>query len=336
VKLSRLFAQYLKYLEIERGAALATRVAYQIDFDQFLRFLEDAKPADDRRSRDNLTFFTAEALRDFQYSLADHRFAAASIARKLAVLGGFGRWLEDWNHLDKNPARRLNRPKRPRAIPRHLALDAYRRLMALPLPRMEDVLRSLLAYAGLRRGEILALTVADVRLEDRRLPSGVTVAGYVRVLGKGGRERVIPFGRALKDRLVDYLLSRGALEPGRRLFEVAPGRALSPRRFNALVARWGRAAGVAGLHPHQFRHTFATLLLAHGANLREIQELLGHADLGTTQIYAAALPDHLAQTVLRLPDLERAEPSVLGASDGSGLEPPPVSSITKTDDVTAT
>lgn len=200
--------QYLKYLEVERGASPATLVAYRTDFDQFLPFLDDSKPADERRSRDNLVFFTAEALRDFQYYLADRRFASASIARKLAVLSGFGRWLEDWDHLAKNPARRLPRPKKPRAIRRHLSLDEYRRVMLLPLSRRDALLRGLLSYAGLRRAEIVGLKVADARVEERRLPTGVTVSGYLRIAGRrgptprrprpsGGSRPTVPFREGL-------------------------------------------------------------------------------------------------------------------------------------------
>lgn len=294
----RELADFLDYCRLERRLAPLTCSAYERDVGACLAFLEreridtvsDVRPADLRR------FLAEEATR---------RPAPSSQARTVAALKCFFRFLVENEQLERDPALVLRTPKKREALPdvldrRELArlLDATER--GDVWKRKHDgkrerdrLLLALFAYAGLRRSELLGLDWADVDLERRLL--------RVR-RAKGGRQRVVPIHPALEPLFLDYLRVR-ARDPEPALFVGVHGRRLSQTILTQTFLRYARAAGVTErkrVTPHTLRHVFASELLRAGANLRQIQELLGHKHLDSTQRYTRVTAHELRGAVKRL------------------------------------
>jgi integrase/recombinase XerC len=279
-------AAFDEHLAAERNFSSHTRRAYASDLRQLAVFLGPAADPVQVRPADVRAF------------LADchRRLAAATVGRKLAALRSFFGHLVRTGLLGADPSLGLPAPRTPRRLPRPLAVDDCELLAeserGAPSPR-DLALVELLYGAGLRIAEACALAVRDVDL--RR--------GEVRVLGKGGRERVVPIPAAARAALLRYL---GAQRPGaaageplfaaQRRPEGAPLRPLGPREARRILRRRARAVGIADrVHPHRLRHSYATHLLDMGADLREIQELLGHRSLSTTQKYTAVSAERLVE-----------------------------------------
>jgi integrase/recombinase XerC len=306
-----------RHLSAERGCSAHTRRAYGADLAQLAAHLgEGARP--ETVSADDLRAFLADCHR---------RLHPASVGRKLAAVRSFYRWLVREGHASVDPSATLSAPKQPRRLPRPLAVDDCEALIERePRPARSPKARSpaaeararlralrdralveLLYGAGLRVGEAVALDVRDVDLLGRE----------VRVLGKGRKERSVPLPRAAREALGRWLEARR--RPGYQaeplfpsLAPRAPERRLDERSVRRLLARRATAAGVAdAVHPHRLRHSYATHLLDMGADLREIQELLGHASLSTTQRYLAVSAERLFEVY------DRAHPRAR-RSGGSG------------------
>jgi integrase/recombinase XerC len=290
------------YLRAQRGLSLHTARAYRSDLHQFAESVGAKAPSALRP--DDVRHFLAER------HAAD---APASRGRKLAALRAFFRFLVREGVLAADPSTGIPAPRTPRRLPRPLAVDDCQALMtagSATLPRAASAARlglagaseetgllrdaalvELLYGAGLRVGELVALDVRDVDL----------TRGEVRVLGKGGKERVVPLPAAAREALAAWLALRrrpGVL--GEPLFTALRARkGEAPRRLDARdarrrLARRALAAGLADrVHPHRLRHSYATHLLDMGADLRAIQELLGHASLSTTQKYTAVSAERL-------------------------------------------
>jgi len=287
-----------RHLVAERNASEHTRRAYASDLAQLATFLgADATP--DR--------VTPDAVRAFLASLHG-TLHPASVARKLAALRSVFRFLVREETIASDPTAGLRGPKQPRRLPRPLSVDdcqslveidplAPRRLRAAARERdgaerlRDRALLELLYGAGLRVGEAVALDVRDVDL----------LAREVRVLGKGRKERVIPLPQAARQALGAWLESRRA--PGYQAEPLFPSlgpkarrRRMDVRTVRRLLGRRAVSAGVAGrVHPHRLRHSYATHLLDMGADLRSIQELLGHTSLSTTQRYTAVSAARLVE-----------------------------------------
>jgi integrase/recombinase XerC len=230
-------------------------------------------------------------LRGYLAHLQGRGLAPATVARRLATLRTFFAFALARGWLDRDPARALRGPRLRRRLPRVLREDEAAALVeaptgpaARPRPpalRLRDrAILECLYGSGLRVEELCRLEVSDLDLGG----------GTLRVRGKGGRERVVPVGEYAREAVAAYLAEgRPKLagpRSGRALWLGARGRRLAPRTVRALVADHGRAAGLHGrVHPHLLRHSFATHLLDHGADLRSVQEMLGHARLRTTQVY---------------------------------------------------
>jgi len=289
----RALREFELHLSAERAASPETRRAYLSDVRGFGRFLgADARP-------------DAAAAPDVFRWLADlqRRLEPSTVARKLASLRSFYRFLAREGVCSADPTLGIPAPRSPQRLPRPIAVDecealaeadAPARSAAFPAARLRDrALVELLYGAGLRVGELVSLDVRDADL--RR--------GEVRVWGKGGKERIVPLPGAAREALAAWLGPRQ--RPGflaEPLFtSLRPGaggerRRLSTRDVRRTLARRARRAGVAGrIHPHRLRHSYATHLLDMGADLREIQELLGHASLSTTQKYTGVSAERLLQ-----------------------------------------
>lgn len=274
--MQKAIAAFLRHLDRERNASPHTVKAYGEDLAQFAAHLEDelgraARPAD----VDHLL------IRSFLARLHRRALKKSSSARKLASLRTFFRFLCREGVLDRNPARALLSPKLERKIPAHLEEREVAQLLALRGDGAAEVraraLLELLYATGIRCAELVGLDLAEVDLDAR----------MVRVLGKGRKERVVPFGSPARDALVAYLAVRARAHPKTdALFVNARGGRLTDRSVRRILVRQlQRAALDRRVSPHALRHSFATHLLERGADLRAIQELLGHASLSTTQRY---------------------------------------------------
>ena len=288
--MERLQREFLEYLRFNRNASAHTARAYAGDLRQLLDFARrrlgrEPAPADlDHR-----------LIRAFLADLYERGRARASSARTLAAIRSFCRYLRREGILDDNPAALVAAPRPEQRMPAHLDVADMDVLLAAPdaatpLGRRDRAILELLYASGLRLSELVGLDLDDVNLGGR----------VVRVRGKGGRERIVPFHQRAADAIRDYLPVRhrlcapagpeAAVRPAGRgrdpLFVNYRGGRLSGRSVDRLLRRYVALSSTRlGISPHALRHSFATHLLERGADLRSIQELLGHARVGTTQRY---------------------------------------------------
>jgi integrase/recombinase XerC len=282
--LNALIADWLEHLEAERRLSPHTVRAYGGDLERFVAFAAEflGRRAADLRAEE----VDALAVRSFVAALGRRGTGRRSQGRALSALRSFFRWSCRVGALAANPAARVRTPKAPRTLPRHLRPGEIEALIEAPageapLARRDRALLELLYATGVRVSEAIGLDWRDVDLPGRSAA----------VLGKGGKERLVPFGRPAEAALRAWRESWDAVrrvgaEAGEPVFLNARGGRLTDRSARRIVERWVEEAALArGVHPHTLRHTFATHLLEAGADLRAIQELLGHASLATTQRY---------------------------------------------------
>jgi integrase/recombinase XerC len=289
ISLSRAIEGFERYVADERRFSPRTVLAYRSDLDRFADFWEN-EFAHESAAKTALSKLDTLAVRSYLAALHRAKLANRSISRHLSTLRSFFRWACREGHLAASPAKGLPSPRVPKTLPRALTLPDTERLLDADeedglVPERERALFELLYATGLRVSEAAGLDLEDVDFSSR----------LVRVTGKGRRERIVPFGEAAEDALRAWLPSRGALRHRGRsrehgseepLFVNARGGRLTSRSMARLLKRRLRAAGLPEeISPHALRHTFATHLLQAGADLRTIQELLGHASLSTTQKY---------------------------------------------------
>jgi len=273
-------ALFLKYLAVEKDASPHTVRSYRSDLTQFREFAAAHGAA-------SVDAVDTSLVRGYLAHLHARRLEPASIARQLAALRSWCRFLVRRGVLTRNVARDVRSPRLPRRLVSFLPIDETVTLVSTPGAdarwRARDLAILELLYAsGLRVSELVGLDVADVDRRERT----------VRVLGKGRKERIVPFGAKAEAALARHLAARGgAAGP---LFGNARGGRLSARGVHTVVRRAARAAGITRrVSPHTLRHTFATHLLDAGADLRAIQEFLGHSRLSTTQRYTHVGSDQL-------------------------------------------
>jgi integrase/recombinase XerC len=283
------FVLHLRRRDVSRH----TVTAYENDVATFLKHTSQIRqtPLDELTPADVDAF----AIRAFLGELHKQRISATSSARKLSAIRTFVKFLRREDLLENDPSSLVAAPKKPQTIPAHLTIDEMSKLLEMPdastpLGRRDRAILELFYASGLRLSELVGLGIEDVNLSSR----------IVRVLGKGRKERLIPFNTATADAIRAWLKdrnttgqraeSRGQTKHDRRvaapLFLNYRGGRLSTRSVDRLVRRYVALCGAKfGISPHALRHSFATHLLANGADLRAIQELLGHARLSTTQRY---------------------------------------------------
>lgn len=277
---------FADFLALEAGHSPHTVASYRRDMERLAAFAVPrgaADPAD----------LTPALLREFIFALKDLGLAGSTIRRQVSAIRTWCRFLVGEGMLDRDPSERLETPRRWRTLPEVLSVAEVEALLAAPsldqpLAWRDRTLLELGYGAGLRVSELCGLTMGDLLLSD----------GLVRVLGKGSKERLVPIGRKVIGTLGVYLHGlRAELDRGRtqgRVLLNARGAPLSRVGAWGIVKRQTRAAGIErSVTPHTLRHSFATHLLEGGADLRAVQEMLGHADLSTTQIYTHVDRDYL-------------------------------------------
>jgi integrase/recombinase XerC len=283
---------FLQHLELNRNVSRHTVAAYGSDVSQLLTFAAGFLGIP--RARLTPAHLDIALIRAFMAALYKERQSRASVGRKLSAIRTFSRFLQREGWIDANPTVLTVSPKRDQKVPAHLSTDEMTRLLETPddsarLGRRDRAILELFYASGLRLSELVGLDLEDVNLGRR----------VVRVMGKGRRERQVPFNTATATALRAWLKDRAALRASvppadiRRahprqepLFVNARGSRLTGRSIERLVARYVVSSGTrTGISPHALRHSFATHLLERGADLRAIQELLGHVQLSTTQRY---------------------------------------------------
>ena len=278
----------MAYLADERRFSPRTILAYGTDLERFSSFWE-GEFGETPASKTPLSKIDTLAVRSHVASLHRARLSNRSLARHLSALRSFLKWACREGHIERNLAKGLPSPRAPKTLPRALTLSDTETLLdtgdETPFPERERALFELLYATGLRVSEVSALDLEDVDLSSRML----------RAQGKGRKERIVPFGEEAEEALRAWLPVRSSLrepvsrqgnDPAEPLFVNARGGRLTTRSMARVLKRRLKAAGLpAEISPHALRHTFATHLLQAGADLRAIQELLGHASLSTTQKY---------------------------------------------------
>lgn len=276
--------QFCRYLDTERNVSPHTLAAYRSDLEQFADFLS-------RQEREVLPAQVDHiAIRHYLAQL--HKgHAKSSIGRKLSAIRALFRFLLREGKVEKNPAELVSTPKKEKRLPFHLNIDQVSALVGAPagasgLPLRDRAVLETLYSCGIRVSELTGMNVGDLDLSG----------GLARVMGKGGKERIVPVGSHARTALASYLDERGNPSPGDPLILNARGGRLTRRSVARIVdAHMLLIATMRKVSPHTLRHTFATHLLEGGADLRAIQELLGHASLSTTQKYTHVSIDRLME-----------------------------------------
>jgi len=288
----RLIGRFVEYLTHERGLSEHTVRAYHSDLERLLDFL--ARWLEREPEAVGLESIDRVALRAFLTELGAEGLSKRSQGRAVAAIRAFFRWAGRVGEAAANPAAELRTPKAPKTLPRHLRPGEVEALLEAPEGDAFSVARDraileLLYAAGLRVSELVSLDWRDVELGERTL----------RVVGKGDRERQVPFGRAALGALRTWRDVRESTFAGRphddgAVFLNRRGGRLTDRSVRRVIDRAvGATSAARGVHPHTLRHSFATHLLERGADLRSIQELLGHQSLSTTQRYTHVDVDRL-------------------------------------------
>jgi len=283
----RLAAEFLNYIRVEKRLSLNTAAAYERDLRRYAAFLARSGRGLHQAARTDVQRYLA--------SLYEARLEARTIARQLATLRGFYRQLIRDGVIESDPTLNIESPRTWKTLPHYLTLDEVERLLAAPDPATPQGARDramieLLYSTGLRVSELVSMRLGDLRPEQ----------GCVQVTGKGNKQRIVPCGRSALAAVEAYLRGPRRKLLGRRdspyLFVSRIGQRLTRQAFWKSIKTAGLRAGISQrLHPHLVRHSFATHLLSRGADLRSVQQMLGHADISTTQIYTHVVAEQLKQ-----------------------------------------
>lgn len=291
VPFSNFMLEYLAHLSVEKGVSEHTLSSYRRNITQYLIFVRDLGIT-------SLDGIEQEHVLKFIASLREEGYAASSVDQKIASIKGFHKFLLAENLCKAHPADKLPRMKRPQNLPEIISIERIDSLLAQyegvtdPVSLRDRAILEMLYGCGLRVSELCNLDILDVMFDQE----------MVRVMGKGSKERMAPLGHVASEALRMYLeKGRGHLHPKRalapitsRVFLSTRGNPLAREAVFRMVRDAGARVGIDNLHPHTLRHSYATHMLEGGADLRSLQELLGHSDLSTTQIYT-----HVDQRYMR-------------------------------------
>jgi integrase/recombinase XerD len=278
---------YLHFCRIEKGLAANTLDSYRRDLAHFGRFLADTPPSE----------VSTDRLRSYLDALREAKLSNRSIARHVTTLKGFFGYLTEERHLSFNPAELLSSPRIGSSLPKYLSHQSVEQLLqpageSAATGLRDRAMLDLLYATGVRVSELIKIRLGELDFDQ----------GILQVTGKGNKQRLIPVGREALASVQGYCTEeRPTILKGRvsaSLFVTARGGGMTRQGFWKLLKTHGRAAGISSpLSPHVLRHTFATHLLEGGADLRSVQAMLGHTDIGTTQIYTHVMRSRLRKTV---------------------------------------
>lgn len=292
--------RFIAHLAYERRLSPQTGRHYRRDLQSLAAFASE-------RGASGWADLDSEHLRAFSAACYRRGLSARSIQRRLSAARSFYRYLLREKHVRRNPADAVRAPKAGKRLPANLDADRMARLVEIPgdgaIVDRDRAMLELLYSSGLRLSELTGLNCGDVDMRD----------ATVRVTGKGNKERIVPVGRKALEALDRWHRTRPELAPAGEpaLFVSSRGGRLSGRAVQARVACWARRQGIdARVYPHLFRHSFATHLLESSHDLRGVQELLGHANIATTQVYTHLDFQHLAQIY------DRTHPRARARKDG--------------------
>ena len=263
----QIIGEYLEYLELEKGLSQNTIDAYRRDLSDFAQNLEDIHSI----NRMNINAYVR--------TLRERKLAPTSVIRKVASLRGFFKWATSSGILEKNPAATLEQPKTPQRLPKVVSVKEIDEMLHNNLTPLEHVMMELLYSCGLRVSELVNLKLNDIDLSSK----------YIRCFGKGSKERIIPIGEQAKAMLQEYFPTRDLLVKKynlttKNLLIKDNGHFVTRQDVYNFIHAQGKLIHK-NISPHTLRHSFATHLLENGADLRVVQELLGHSDVSTTQLY---------------------------------------------------
>ena len=286
---------FLTYLTVEKGFSENTVAAYHNDLSQLASFVEEE--ATKRGSTPSWTSFSRQEMLSYLLNLKERNYAATTIARKVAAAKSFFRFMVAEDNTKDNPIQNVGSPKVGRSLPKPISIGQVRHLLeqpaklSTPEAKRDRAMLELLYASGMRVSELVSLDLGDVDTEG----------GYVRCFGKGHKERLIPIYRQAALVIAEYVKeARPHLVHNKdesALFVNARGERLTRQGLWQLLKGYAKSADLSKeVTPHTLRHSFATHMLSGGADLRSVQELLGHANISTTQIYTHLTTEHIRRT----------------------------------------
>jgi len=284
--------KFLNYLKVEKGFSENTKQAYENDLNQLVGFLEEE--AAKGGAIKPWTAFDRQSILSYLTNLKERRYAATTVARKVAAIKSFFGFLVAEGLVKENPTRDVPSPRVGKSLPKPISITQVRQLLeetekrATPEAKRDKAMLQLLYASGMRVSELVSLNLKDVDTEG----------GYVRCFGKGGKERLIPIHSQAVTALKDYInqghtrLKTGGGEDA--LFLNRRGERLTRQGLWQIIKGYAKSAKLGvEITPHTLRHSFATHMLSGGADLRSVQELLGHANISTTQVYTHLTTEHI-------------------------------------------
>jgi len=269
----QILSEYLEFLEIEKGLASNTIDAYKNDLVNFFDFCE-------KRQASQITDIERSDINSYILKLKNEKYTPSSIVRKTASMRGFFKWFCANNYGNKNPAQTLERPKLPKRLPKVMTVEELNTILNSDLTAEESLIVELLYGCGLRVSELVNLKITNVDINSK----------YIQCFGKGSKERLVPFGEKAKSAIKKYfkqrelIILKNNLKNPKNLFIKDNGKKLTRQDVYNFIRKQGEKIHK-HISPHTLRHSFATHLLDNGADLRVVQELLGHSDVSTTQLY---------------------------------------------------
>lgn len=265
-------SEYLEFLEVEKGLSVNTIEAYRRDLGDFLRFCET-------RGIEDINAVRRTELNTYILKLHDENFTAATVVRKIASLRGYFKWLCANDIIKTDPAQTLEQPKLPKRLPKVMTVQEIEQILNQKLDELHALIVELLYGCGLRVSELANINMNDIDVKSK----------YLQCLGKGSKERIVPLGKKAVSALKKYLpvrdfnVKKNNVETTKLLVN-ENGRILTRQDIYEFIHAQGEKIHK-HISPHTLRHSFATHLLENGADLRIVQELLGHSDVSTTQLY---------------------------------------------------
>ena len=265
--MNKYLADFLSYLSYEKGYSVNTISAYKQDLGQYFKFTNNE--------------LSTKCIRKYIASLSDLGAASSTQARKLAAIKTYSKFLQRENHTKEDPTTLIELPKRGRTLPKAISSEEIIKMIQIAQNKRDKAILEILYATGIRISELVELDVSSLHLND----------GYIRVFGKGSKERIVPIGSGTSKLLSLYMEEYGIIDT---VFLNHHKRKLTRQGVWGIIKQYAKKCGCErNVTPHTFRHSFATHLLENGADLRVVQEMLGHADISTTQIYTSVSREKL-------------------------------------------